>query len=104
MATKAPSAVGVFDELEQARKPSTILRQAGFPAEEIGVIGHVGTEQQTIPTPLEVMPGEEKRDARHAARRRLGRHCGHRGHSRQFQAWPGPPARACGSRSWAAPS
>ena len=59
MATKAPSAVGVFDELEQAEKAIDSLRQAGFPAEEIGVIGHVGTEQQTIPTPLEVMPGEE---------------------------------------------
>jgi Heat induced stress protein YflT domain len=59
MATKQPSAVGIFDELEQAEKAIDDLRHAGFRADEIGIIGHVGTEQQTIPTPLEVMPGEE---------------------------------------------
>jgi len=53
-----PSAVGIFDNLDTAERTIEELRDAGFAADEIGIIGHVGTDQ-TVPTPPEVHPPEE---------------------------------------------
>lgn len=52
-----PSAIGVYDDLEQAEHAIDELRRAGFVSEEIGIIGHVGTEK--IPTPPEMNAPEE---------------------------------------------
>jgi hypothetical protein len=44
------SAVGVFDDLDSAENTINELRQAGFQADEIGIIGHVN-QDPTVPTP-----------------------------------------------------
>lgn len=47
-----PLSVGVFDDLQKAEKTIEELRHHGFHDEEIGIIGHVGQERDTMPTPL----------------------------------------------------
>src|SRR5687767_7746418 len=56
--TEEPSAVGVFDDLEKAERTLDELRHAGFPSDELGIIGHVGSDQ-TVPTPPQMHPPEE---------------------------------------------
>jgi len=104
MATKAPPPFGVLNELEQAEKAIDDLRQAGFPAEEIRRHRHVGTEQQTIPNAARGDARRRKRDDGMRAAPSVGAPLWAPWSFSPFQAWPGPPARACGSRSWAAPS
>jgi heat induced stress protein YflT len=58
MKTNEPSAVAVFDDLEHAERGIHELEQAGFSTNEIGVIGHVGSNQQAVPTPPEVTHSE----------------------------------------------
>lgn len=52
-----PSAVGVFDDLVKAERTLDELRQAGFPSEELGIIGHVG--QEKVPRPPETQAPED---------------------------------------------
>jgi hypothetical protein len=58
MVNNEPSAIGVFDDLNEAERSIEELRQAGFRSDEIGIIGHVGMEQQSIPTPLDMKAPE----------------------------------------------
>lgn len=53
-----PSAVGIYNDLETAERRIDELRRAGFSEEEVGIIGHVGSEE-TVPTPLEMHEPEE---------------------------------------------
>jgi hypothetical protein len=55
--TNDPSAVGVFEDLEIAKRSIDDLRQAGFSDEEIGIIGNVG-EETVVPTPREMRQPE----------------------------------------------
>lgn len=56
--TNEPAAVGVYDNLEKAERTIDELRRAGFPSDEIGIIGHVGPEE-TVSTPRELQQPEE---------------------------------------------
>jgi hypothetical protein len=47
--TKEPSAVGVYDDLENAERTLDELRRAGFSSNEIGIIGHVGDREVPVP-------------------------------------------------------
>lgn len=58
MATHEPTEVGVFDDLGKAEATIDELRQAGFRQEEIGIIGHMGENQNTIPVPAGVKAPE----------------------------------------------
>src|SRR5688500_4456603 len=52
MPAHEPLAVGVYDDLEKAERTMDALRRAGFPAEEIGIIGNVDNQKQSaVPTP-----------------------------------------------------
>src|SRR5438552_10374746 len=53
-----PTTVGVYDDLAQAENTIDELRRAGFRQEEIGIIGHVGENQNTIPVPAGVKAPE----------------------------------------------
>src|SRR5262245_29790947 len=57
-ANDEPSAVGVFDDLDKAKRTIDELRRAGFRSEEIGIVGHVGHEEP-VPTQLEAQAPEE---------------------------------------------
>jgi hypothetical protein len=57
-ANEEPSAVGVFDDLEKAERTIDELRRAGFASDEIGIIGHVGTDRM-VPTPPSMHVPEE---------------------------------------------
>jgi len=46
----APSAIGVYDDLQKAEHAINDLRQAGFPADDIGIIGHVPDETRPART------------------------------------------------------
>lgn len=59
MDTNEPTAVGVFDDLEKAERTIDELRHAGFQADEIGIIGHVGQQAETVPTPPAMHAPEE---------------------------------------------
>jgi len=52
-----PSAIGVYDDLEKAENAIDELRQAGFPPDEIGIIGHV--VDGVVPAPSEMHAPEE---------------------------------------------
>ena len=54
-----PSAVGVFEDLEKAERSIDELQRAGFHVEEIGIIGNVGQDETTVPTPRELHAPEE---------------------------------------------
>jgi hypothetical protein len=55
--SKPDSAIGVFDNLENAERTIAQLRQAGFSSEEIGIIGHV--DNQTVAKPPQVNAPED---------------------------------------------
>lgn len=61
MVTDDPSAFGIYDDLEKAERTIDELRRAGFQADEIGIIGHVGPEQKvtTVPTPKDTHEPEQ---------------------------------------------
>jgi hypothetical protein len=52
MTREQPLSVGVYDDLEKAERTIDELRRHGFSEDEIGIIGHVGHELDTVPTPL----------------------------------------------------
>ncbi len=52
MVTHEPQSVGAFDDLASAEQTIDELRRHGFSDEDIGIIGHVGEERDTVPTPL----------------------------------------------------
>lgn len=56
--SKEASAVGVFNDLDTAERKIAELRRAGFSAEELGIIGHVGPDE-AVPTPLDTHDPEE---------------------------------------------
>ena len=58
MENREPSAVAVFDDLEHAERGIHELQKAGFASQEIGIIGHVSPDQQTVPTPPQVTHSE----------------------------------------------
>jgi len=58
MATHEPLSVGVFDDLEKAQRTLDELRRHGFQSNEIGIIGHVGEEQQPVSTPTDMKAPE----------------------------------------------
>ena len=49
--TNGPQSVGIFDDLSSAERTIDELRQHGFAADEIGIIGHVGDQPQAVTTP-----------------------------------------------------
>jgi len=54
MPAQEPLAVGVFDDLEKAERTMDALRRAGFPSDEIGIIGNVNNQKQSaVPTPAD---------------------------------------------------
>jgi len=63
-ATQQPVSVGVFDNLDQAERTIDHLRQHGFAADEIGIVGHVG-EEQSVSAPMTMKAPE--RNAMHGA-------------------------------------
>lgn len=58
IALKEPNAIGVYDNLDTAERTIDELRRAGFPSDEIGIIGHVGVED-AVPTPLQMHRPED---------------------------------------------
>ncbi len=58
LTTQEPASVGVFDDIGKAEATIDELRQHGFRQEEIGIIGHVGENQETIPVPAGVKAPE----------------------------------------------
>lgn len=55
--TTQPSTIGVYDDLSKAEHAIDELRQAGFRADEIGIIGHVA--EGKVPTPPEMHAPED---------------------------------------------
>lgn len=59
MPANEPLAVGVFDDLDKAEQTMDALRRAGFPSEEIGIIGNMDHQKQgAVPTPAHVKAPE----------------------------------------------
>jgi hypothetical protein len=56
--TQDPQSVGVFDELQSAQRTIDELRQHGFAADEIGIIGHVGDQGQPVAAPASMKAPE----------------------------------------------
>ncbi len=60
---KEPSAVGVYDDLEKAERTLADLREAGFGSDEIGIVGHVGSDEAVPPPPGMHTPETNAMDA-----------------------------------------